>query len=573
MHMTTKSTQNVRIALIGFALLAVVIGAFASVSVANAYTTGAGGDGCCGGDYGGGMTGGDGQSGGGPYDWSWPTAPSCTINANPTSVSYNGATTVSWTSYNATSASLSSVGSVALNGSRAFNNLTATRTFVLTVYDAHGRSGTCQRTVTVSQQPQVPSCTLSANPNSVSYNGSSTLTWTSNNATSASIDNGVGSVAVNGSYGVSGLTSSRTYTMTVNGTGGTATCQATVTVNQQSLPSCSISANPSIVQYGGSSTLNWSSNNATSATIDSIGSVATNGSYYLSNITGSRTYTMTVYGNGGTATCQTTVSTTQYQNQPSCTISANPTYLQNGGSTYLTWNSYNASSASIDSIGSVNLSGGQSVYPGYSRTYTMTVYGNGGTATCQTSVTVGTIYNNQEPSCSIWVNPNTVQYGGTATINWSSNNSYSAFLSNVGVVSTSGSRSVNVYGNQTYTLTVYGQNGTTRTCSASVNSTTYYNPPVYNPPIATPVRVSLTAIPYTGLGDLSGTMLAWYGMIAAAGVALYATYLFRGTLVPAWAQMFGFAPATARRPMARVQATIKHDVDSVKRILNRTRRA
>jgi hypothetical protein len=503
-----------------------------------------------------------------------PQVPSCTLSANPNSVGYNGSSTLTWTSNNATSASIDQgIGSVAINGSYGVSGLTATRTYTMTV-NGTGGSATCQATVAVSQQPQVPSCTLSANPNSVNYNGSTILTWTSNNATSASIDNGVGSVAVNGSYGVSGLTGTRTYTMTVNGNGGTATCQATVTVSQQSLPSCSISANPSIVQYGGSSNLTWTSNNATSATIDSIGSVATNGSYYLSNITGSRTYTMTVYGNGGTATCQTTVSTTQYQNQPSCTISANPTYLQNGGSTYLTWNSYNATSASIDSIGSVNLSGGQSVYPGYSRTYTMTVYGNGGTATCQTSVTVGTIYNNQEPSCSIWVNPNTVQYGGTATINWSSNNSYSAFLSNVGVVSTSGSRSVNVYGNQTYTLTVYGQNGTTRTCSASVNSTTYYNPPVYNPPIATPVRVSLTAIPYTGLGDLSGTMLAWYGVIAAVGVALYMTYLFRGTLVPAWAQMFGFAPATvARRPMARVEATIKHDLDSVKRILNRTRRA
>lgn len=69
---------------------------------------------------------------------------------------------------------------------------------------------------------------------------------------------------------------------------------------------------------------------------------------------------------------------------PYCTI----THAQYGGyghGAYLSWTSTNASSAYISGIGSVSLSGSQSVYGG--GTYTMTVYGyNGQTATCATTV-------------------------------------------------------------------------------------------------------------------------------------------------------------------------------------------
>ena len=44
--------------------------------------------------------------------------------------------------------------------------------------------------------PPAPTCTLSAAPTSITAGMSTTLTWTSTNATAASIDNGVGSVAV-----------------------------------------------------------------------------------------------------------------------------------------------------------------------------------------------------------------------------------------------------------------------------------------------------------------------------------------------------------------------------------------
>ncbi len=76
-----------------------------------------------------------------------------------------------------------------------------------------------------------PAGTFSANPTSINQGGSSTLSWTSSNATTASIDNGVGSVTpvAGGSVQVS-PSSTTIYTLTLSGPGGQTTLQATVTV-------------------------------------------------------------------------------------------------------------------------------------------------------------------------------------------------------------------------------------------------------------------------------------------------------------------------------------------------------
>lgn len=74
---------------------------------------------------------------------------------------------------------------------------------------------------------------------------------------------------------------------------------------------------------------------------------------------------------------------------PYCTINhalAGGGYYSNN-SAYLSWSSQNATSAFLSNVGSVNVSGSQNVYPGYTTTYTLTVYGqNGQSATCATTV-------------------------------------------------------------------------------------------------------------------------------------------------------------------------------------------
>jgi hypothetical protein len=72
-----------------------------------------------------------------------------------------------------------------------------------------------------------PTASLSASPTSILYGGSSTLTWSTSNATSISIS-GIGAVASSGTRTVS-PTQTTNYTLTATGS-GTATSSVTVTV-------------------------------------------------------------------------------------------------------------------------------------------------------------------------------------------------------------------------------------------------------------------------------------------------------------------------------------------------------
>jgi YD repeat-containing protein len=74
-----------------------------------------------------------------------------------------------------------------------------------------------------------PTCDIQAHPESIVQGGATTLTWTSTNATSAEIDQGIGPVALNGSREVSPIQTT-TYTITATNSSGAATDSATVQV-------------------------------------------------------------------------------------------------------------------------------------------------------------------------------------------------------------------------------------------------------------------------------------------------------------------------------------------------------
>lgn len=81
----------------------------------------------------------------------------------------------------------------------------------------------------VEQPKPQPTVTLSANPGSVQKGESSTLSWTSTNATQLSITPDVGTVQAEGSTKVS-PSDSTDYTITASGPGGSATATAHVSV-------------------------------------------------------------------------------------------------------------------------------------------------------------------------------------------------------------------------------------------------------------------------------------------------------------------------------------------------------
>jgi peptidoglycan-associated lipoprotein len=75
--------------------------------------------------------------------------------------------------------------------------------------------------------------------------------------------------------------------------------------------------------------------------------------------------------------------------RPTVTIEANPTFIQSGQSTTLTWSSTNATSLTLSpGIGSVTAQGTQTVSPRDAITYTITATGPGGTADSSVHVSV-----------------------------------------------------------------------------------------------------------------------------------------------------------------------------------------
>jgi peptidoglycan-associated lipoprotein len=82
---------------------------------------------------------------------------------------------------------------------------------------------------TAAPTPSRPTVTLQASPTSINKGDSSTLSWTSTDATSVSIAPEVGTVTAQGSTKVS-PSDSATYTITATGPGGSADASARVTV-------------------------------------------------------------------------------------------------------------------------------------------------------------------------------------------------------------------------------------------------------------------------------------------------------------------------------------------------------
>lgn len=78
--------------------------------------------------------------------------------------------------------------------------------------------------------PPKPTVSLSANPTTIDKGGSSTLSWTSTDATQLTISPDVGGVNAQGSTTVSPAAST-TYTVTASGPGGSADSSVRITVN------------------------------------------------------------------------------------------------------------------------------------------------------------------------------------------------------------------------------------------------------------------------------------------------------------------------------------------------------
>ena len=83
---------------------------------------------------------------------------------------------------------------------------------------------------------------------------------------------------------------------------------------------------------------------------------------------------------------------------PTATLAANPTVIQQGQGSVLTWQTSNANEISIAGLGTLPASGSRSVMPGASTTYTLLAKGAGGTNEASARITVNAAVASATPS-------------------------------------------------------------------------------------------------------------------------------------------------------------------------------
>jgi hypothetical protein len=190
-------------------------------------------------------------------------APTLTFSANPLVITSGATSTLTWSSANITTCTASHgwSGSQALSGNLIVSPATTT-SYVL---DCSGLGGSIQATSTVTVNPlPLPTVSLSGDPAIITNGATSTLTWSTTNATSCTASDGwSGSQGTSGTMVISPATTT-TYVLNCIGSGGSTFATTTVMVNPAPMPTLTFAAHPALIMNGATSTLSWTSSNATS---------------------------------------------------------------------------------------------------------------------------------------------------------------------------------------------------------------------------------------------------------------------------------------------------------------------
>ncbi len=449
-------------------------------------------------------------------------------NAGSTTIAYNTAATLNWTSTNATSctASVGWTGSKSITpGNESTGNLTANRTYTLTCQNSAGV--TASATVTVIVTPPVPSCTVSLAPaGSLNMNPGNNvnLTATANpsngtvnevrfsltNSTVATVTPTVDNSSpyvTNLRANSAGSTTVRADVVMSNGSIMCSTTKAVTISNTATSTPAPTSAPPTVnltangqpvtvtILYNTTAALSWSSTNATSCVSSGgwTGSRPTGGNASSAPLTSNTTFTIQCTGPGGTATSNVLVIV--QPPVPSCTVSLAPAgalSMSPGNLTNLTATA-NASNGTVNEVrfSSTNATVA-SVTPTVDNTVTYTtglranalgsatvradVVMSNGSIMCSTTKAV-TVTNPPVANPTVTLTANggsgsiTIPYNTSALLVWSTTNAVSCVASGAwtGSRPISGNQGTgNLTVSQTYSLTCQNSAGVTAVATVSV---------------------------------------------------------------------------------------------------------
>lgn len=239
------------------------------------------------------------------------TEPSLKIAVSPKAVDDGAKTTVTWVAKNVRTCTVKGEGinETGLTGSKMTSALaipgtqtSATYKYTLTCDKIGSGSGTVTETASVTVN-STTGMKISANPATVAFNGTSTISWSANSGKVSSCivtGPGVSLSGITGAVLTGSLKSETTYTLTCKKSGGGEEVK-TVVVKITPRMTLNISASPAAVTPSGKTTIKWSSTNATSCTVDgpgisSDGPIA--GEATSAALTANSTYVLECKGNG-----------------------------------------------------------------------------------------------------------------------------------------------------------------------------------------------------------------------------------------------------------------------------------
>jgi hypothetical protein len=171
-----------------------------------------------------------------------------------------------------------------------------------------------------------------------------------------------------------------------------------------------------------------------------------------------------------TATATVTVNGTGAGLPVIASFAANPTTINAGQSSTLTWATQNATTVTITSLGNVMLSGNQSVTPASTTTYTLTATNAAGSVTAQATVTVNGSGDSFQIT-SFTATPSTIAAGASSVLACVATGATSVAIEGMTTQGTSATKTVSPILTTTYTCVATGPNNQTATRQVTVTVT------------------------------------------------------------------------------------------------------
>lgn len=250
-----------------------------------------------------------------------PPRPSAYLWWSPSTVDYGDASTLYWSSSDAHSCVLNG-NSVGTSGSSREYNNTSNRSASMYCSGPGGSSSTSSSTLQVNPLPSPTISNARYSPNPVEVGNTQTFSFNYTNASkcySGSVVYYNGAMS-SGTYTVQTptRTTAESYGFTVtctNASGKTANMYVSNQVVNPPVPTASLNWSPSRVSYGGSSTLSWSSSEATQCVLNG-NTVGTSGSTTVENNTSNNSSSLYCTGRGGSSSTVSSVLSVDPPPQP-----------------------------------------------------------------------------------------------------------------------------------------------------------------------------------------------------------------------------------------------------------------